>query len=67
MERGRVTRPRVEYQVEYQVISQVFLVYLTMTHGSPRLVIVIIIQNIGIRLKVESNIGPLFNLLFDPK
>ena len=32
---------------------------------STRLVIVIITQNIGIRLEVESNIGPLFDLLFD--
>ena len=45
--------------------------YLTMTHkwskartlwlNSTQLVMVIIVENIGIRLEVESNIGPLFD------
>ena len=35
-------------------------------HDLTQLVMVIIVQNIGIRLEVESNIGPLFDLLFDP-
>ena len=34
---------------------------------STRLVIIIIVQNIGIQLKVELNIGPQFNLLLDPE
>ena len=95
--RTRVTRPRVKYRVEYQVISIVFstkvefllesgnkslylwhqswvIIQLWPTNGqkykyfgSTGLVIVIIVQNIGIGLNPESNIRPLFDLLFDPK
>ena len=95
--RTRVTRPRVKYRVEYQVISLVFstkvefllesgnkslylwhkswvIIQLWPTNGqkykyfgSTGLVIVIIVQNIGIGLNPESNIRPLFDLLFDPK
>ena len=35
--------------------------------GSTQLLIVKIVQNIGIQLEVELNIGPLFDLLFDPE
>ena len=35
--------------------------------GLTWLVIIIIVQNIGIWLEVESNIGPLFDLLFNPQ
>ena len=82
MNRTRVTRPRVEYRVKaksshkfdesnqsYSTPSQIQLIN-GQKHkyfGSTRLVIVIIIQNIGIQLEVESNIRPLFDLLFDPE
>ena len=53
MNRGRVIRGRVEYRVDYRILGE-FL------SKKSRIFT-------GTRLDPESNIGPLFGLLFDPK